>query len=50
VWGERGRAEEDYLPSHPVIDCGPPSGIGAISASSMGEVQVFSLYPVCILK
>ncbi|MDC0232042.1 aminomethyl-transferring glycine dehydrogenase [Pelagibacteraceae bacterium] len=34
---------EIYLPSHPVIDCGPPSGIGAISAAPWGSSSILSI-------
>ncbi len=34
---------EIYLPSHTVIDCGPPSGIGAISAAPWGSSSILSI-------
>ena len=35
---------EIYLPSHPVIkDCGPATGIGAISAAPWGSSSILSI-------
>jgi len=34
---------EIYLPSHPIIDCGPTSGIGAVSAAPWGSSSILSI-------
>jgi len=34
---------EIYLPSHPIIDCGPASGIGAVSAAPWGSSSILSI-------